>query len=74
MFRSSTVITLLSLHRQSISDSLIQGISEFIATVLAWSHGSELPVSRIATFIVLLYIVLFVFLKIPYNFYHCLIS
>ena len=33
-----------------------QGISEFIATVLAWSHGSELPVSRIATLIVLLYI------------------
>ena len=30
-----------------------QVISELIATVLAWSHDSELPVSRIATFIVL---------------------
>ena len=30
-----------------------QGIAEFIATVLAWSHGSELPVSRIVTLIVL---------------------
>ena len=29
-----------------------QGISELIANVLAWSHGSELPVPRISTSIV----------------------
>ena len=70
-YGSSTVITLLSLHHWSY-----QGISEFIATVLAWSHGSELPVSRIATLIVLLYIIYIYifFFSIPYNFYHCLIS
>ena len=55
--------------------SQYQGISEFIATVLAWPHGLELPVSRIATLIVLLYIIyIYIFFLIPYHFYHGLFS
>ena len=52
-----TVVVLL-LRCYVYTTSQYQGISELIATVLAWSHGSELPVSRIATLIVLLYIIL----------------
>ena len=51
-----TVVVLL-LRCYVYTTSHYQGISEFIATVLAWSHGSELPVSRIATLIVLLHII-----------------
>ena len=46
-------VVLLLLRCLICITSLYQGIAEFIATVLAWSHGSELPVSQIVTLIVL---------------------
>ena len=46
-------VVLLLLRCKVCTTSQYQGISELIATVLARSHGSELPVLRIATLIVL---------------------